>query len=48
MGLLNVKVASGKHMSSMGLCHQLPLSIQGLEFKVYFYILDVNDYDIVL
>lgn len=33
--------------SLMGLCQQVPLSIQGLEFKVDFYILDLNDYDIV-
>lgn len=48
MGLVNVKVASGKQMNSMGLCQQVPLSIQGLQFKVDFYILDLNDYDIVL
>lgn len=46
--LVNVKVASGTSMVSLGFCKEVPVKIQDLVFPMDFYVLDLNDYDFVI
>lgn len=45
---VKVKVASGAHIASGGVCKQLTVRIQGFTFRIDFYVLDLNNYDAVL
>lgn len=45
---MKVKVASGEQINSIGWCRQVPMSIQGHEFLIAFFVLDLSVYDVVL
>lgn len=45
---MRVKVASGSHIKTQGLCLQLQVKIQSQIFYTDCYVIDSNDYDLVL
>ena len=45
---LNVMVASGERLSSLGTCPQTPIKLQGVPLIVDFYLLPLEGYDVVL
>ena len=47
-GMLDVKVASGERLSSLGKCVGVELILQGVPIKVDFYLLPLEGYEVVL
>jgi len=45
---VDVTIASGEKIYSLGKCIQIPVELQGMTFTIDFYILPVEDYEVVL
>jgi len=45
---MDVTIASGEKIHSPGKCVQVPVELQGMTFTIDFYILQLEDYEVVL